>query len=96
MRSGPHRELGLDADVLLLGLRDVLCRDAVDAQRLERRLDVGRGVVVVRLPELEVARRERLVIEQVLVAVERALCQIHAVLRLPIGGDRVLMSGLRT
>ena len=58
-------------------------------QRLQRRLHVGRRVVVVGLRRLEVALRDRLVLEQVLVAIEVALRQVEAVLRLAVGRDRV-------
>ena len=63
--------------------------DAEDLERLQAVLDVGRGVVVIRLAALVILGRDRAAVQQLLHAVHDALGQDFAVARLAVGGNGV-------
>ena len=75
---------GRIVDVLLLGVLHVFRRHAEDAQGLQRRLHVGLRVVVVGLHRLVIALGNRLVLEQVLVAIEVVPRQVETILGLSV------------
>jgi hypothetical protein len=90
---GAHGQLRTNPRVLLLGFGDVPRRHAEDSERLQRRLDVSRRVVVVRLRRLEIPLRDGFVLKQILVAIEVALRQVETVLRLAVRGDGIVDVG---
>jgi len=63
-----YRQLRADGRALLFGLIDLLRRDAEDFERLKAGLDVGGGIVVVRLAALVVLDRNRAEVQELFLA----------------------------
>ena len=73
----------------MLGLIDLLLGDAENLQRLQAVLDVGRGVVEIRLGGFQILLGDGAVFQQFLRAIQCALGELLPVARLPVGGDGV-------